>query len=458
MFRVLDRLAGQPGLTLTLCVGLVCLFAGVTAISLKVRAQAIRRLRSATAEAETLRSTLGDLEAVKRELVTAKDLADADSRAKSTLLANMSREIRTPMNAMLGMTTLLLDTPLSDDQRKLAKTVIESGESLIAIVSNILDISKLEFGKFDTEIVNFGPDARVAGSRELPDSAGVKSSALSARPLRILVAEDNQINQTFAVALLQKAGHAIEIVDNGRQAIEAMRRSTFDVVLMDAQMPELDGKSATREIRNLPWPKCSTPIIAMTADVTPGAERECLEAGMNDYVSKPVQSEVLFAKLARVAKTIEENLPRTQSLREDLEGAATDTSQAPVAADQVRTLDFDRLEDLQRTLRVGAVRDLLLLYMLDTDNHLALIRQQRLNGDRDGIARNAHVIASTAGNVGAEKVCALARALDGACRTEDDETVSRQVEALMAASVMTSDAIRAWLKDGVASARTRVGA
>ena len=107
---------------------------------------------------------------------------------------------------------------------------------------------------------------------------------------------------------------------------------------------------------------------------------------------------------------------------------------------------------------MGAVSDLLLLYMLDTDNHLALIRQQRLSGDRDGIARNAHVIASTAGNVGAEKVCALARALEGACRTEDDETVSRQVDALMAASVMTSDAIRAWLKDGVASARTHVGA
>ena len=147
-------------------------------------------------------------------------------------------------------------------------------------MSNILDISKLEFGKFDAEIVDFRPENGAAPSRASRNPRS-RSKRLVGATLRILVAEDNRINQTFAVALLQKAGHAIEVVDNGRQAIEAMRRSTFDVVLMDAQMPELDGNSATREIRNLPWPKCSVPIIAMTADVMAGAEQECLDAGMN---------------------------------------------------------------------------------------------------------------------------------------------------------------------------------
>jgi CheY-like chemotaxis protein len=458
MFSVMVHLADQTELSLMLCVGVFCLLACVTAISVKSRAQAIRRLRNATGEADALRRSVADLEAAKHKLVTARDLADADSQAKSRLLANMSREIRTPMNAMLGMTTLLLDTPLSEDQRKLAKTVIESGESLVGIVSNILDISKLEFGKFDTEILNFESDNRVEPSRALPASAGVEAKAWRARPLRILLEGANQINQTFAVALLQKAGHAIEIVENGRQAIEAMRRITFDVVLMDAQMPELDGKSATREIRKLPWPKCSTPIIAMTADVRDGAERECLDAGMNDYVSKPVQAEILFAKLGRLAKSIEDNLPQTQSLSENGNGAAVSTSWPPAIADQARTLDFDRLEQLQSTLRAGAVRDLLLLYMLDTDNHLALIRQQRAGGDRGSIARNAHVIASTAGNIGAEKVCGIARALDEACRAEDDEAVSHLVGAIMAASVETSDTIRAWLKDDAVLTRTKVGA
>jgi CheY-like chemotaxis protein len=271
MFRVLDHLVGQNVLALMVCAGLLGLFACITAITLNGRAQAIRRLREAIAEAAALRRSVHDLRAAKRELVAARDLADADRRAKSTLLANMSREIRTPMNAVLGMATLLLDTPLNEDQRKLAKTVIESGTSLVGIVSNLLDISELEFGKFDKEILN--SDSRVGLYRALPPPAGVEANAVSARPLRILVAEDSRINQTFAVALLQKAGHAIEVVDNGRRAIEAMRRSAFDVVLMDAQMPELDGKSATREIRKLPWPKCSIPIIALTADVMAGQSR-----------------------------------------------------------------------------------------------------------------------------------------------------------------------------------------
>jgi HPt (histidine-containing phosphotransfer) domain-containing protein len=108
---------------------------------------------------------------------------------------------------------------------------------------------------------------------------------------------------------------------------------------------------------------------------------------------------------------------------------------------------------------VGAVRDLLLLYMLDSDNHLALIRQQRASGDRGGIARNARIIASTAGNIGAEMVCELARALDEACRSEDGEAaISHLVDALMAASVATSDAIRAWLNDAATLTRAKVRA
>jgi HPt (histidine-containing phosphotransfer) domain-containing protein len=180
---------------------------------------------------------------------------------------------------------------------------------------------------------------------------------------------------------------------------------------------------------------------------------------MNDYVSKPVRPEVLFHKLARVAKTIEDNLPQTESLPGNIEGVAPTAWSSPTLAEDARTLDLHRLEDLQSTLRVGAVRDLLLLYMLDSDNHLALIRQQRASGDRGGIARNARIIASTAGNIGAEMVCELARALDGACRSEDNEAaISHLVDALMAASVATSDAIRAWLNDAATLTRAKVRA
>ncbi|HXL98362.1 MAG TPA: response regulator, partial [Rhizomicrobium sp.] len=99
------------------------------------------------------------------------------------------------------------------------------------------------------------------------------------RPLRILLAEDNKINQQFATVLLNKAGHSVEVAENGHQAVDAVRRSTFDVVLMDIQMPELDGVGATRQIRALAEPKCRVPIIAMTAHAMAGARDEYLAAG-----------------------------------------------------------------------------------------------------------------------------------------------------------------------------------
>ena len=119
--------------------------------------------------------------------------------------------------------------------------------------------------------------------------------------MRILLAEDNKINQKFALALLGKAGYKIEVVENGHQAVDAVRHGDYDLVLMDVQMPELDGVEATKRIRALPAPKCNIPIVALTAHAMSGAKEEYLEAGMNDYVSKPIQPAVLFAKLEQFA-------------------------------------------------------------------------------------------------------------------------------------------------------------
>src|SRR5262249_37640822 len=126
---------------------------------------------------------------------------------------------------------------------------------------------------------------------------------VSTRTLRILMAEDNRINQLFAVALLTKAGHAVDIVANGHQAVDAVRDHEYDVVLMDIQMPELDGSQAMAQIRALPAPKSGIRIIALTANAMSGAKEQYLSAGFDDYVTKPIEPAILFAKLAELAST-----------------------------------------------------------------------------------------------------------------------------------------------------------
>lgn len=121
--------------------------------------------------------------------------------------------------------------------------------------------------------------------------------------LRILLAEDNEVNQKFAVRALSKAGHSVKVAVNGREAVKAWSSEFYDVVLMDVQMPEMDGYLATAEIR-----RCEAssgrhiPIIAMTANAMKGDREKCLDAGMDGYVTKPIKSKVMLAEIARVLK------------------------------------------------------------------------------------------------------------------------------------------------------------
>jgi CheY-like chemotaxis protein len=121
--------------------------------------------------------------------------------------------------------------------------------------------------------------------------------------LRILLAEDNAINRKVALRMLQKLGLSADAVENGRQAVEALEQTAYDVVLMDVQMPEMDGMEATRRIRALN--AVSQPhVVAMTANAVEGDRQACLEAGMNDYVSKPVRLELLEQALQRVPRPV----------------------------------------------------------------------------------------------------------------------------------------------------------
>ena len=119
------------------------------------------------------------------------------------------------------------------------------------------------------------------------------------RTLQILLAEDNTVNQQVAIALLARAGHEVDIANDGVEALMLASQKQYDVVLMDVQMPNMSGIDATQKIRRLPGPNAGVPIIALTANAMVGDRDSYLAAGMNDYVSKPIDPGLLSAALAR---------------------------------------------------------------------------------------------------------------------------------------------------------------
>ncbi len=380
----------------------------------------------------------------ENELRIARSAAESAAQAKSNFLATMSHEIRTPVTSVMAVADLMQRTPLTEEQDGYLKILKSATGTLLTVLNDVLDISKIESGKVVIEAAEFslheavreaialgqtGASAKglsigLAISEGLPDRVigdstrvrqvlfnlisnavkfteqgsitvrllvrerkgqravvlfeiedtgigidrgqidqlfaafsqadatttrrfggtglglaiskklvelmggriGVESetgvgslfwfslplkvadryapapgpspvapagSEPPTRPLRILLAEDNRINQMLVQSMLQKFGHSVHVVENGRQALEAVIGGEFDVVLMDMQMPEVDGEEATRAIRALPAPKSEIPVLALTADVMAEHRARYLQAGVDDLVAKPIDWRVL---------------------------------------------------------------------------------------------------------------------------------------------------------------------
>ncbi len=440
----------------------------------------VRNITARKASEQRLRDTAQELEQKNEELEKALTAAREATRMKSRFLANMSHEIRTPMNGVLGMTDFLLGTPLNAEQQEYAESIKRSADSLLALIDDILDLSRIEAGKlrldnaemslesvvaetasifalqarakglefttateqavpqwvvgdagrlrqvltnllgnaikftargqvglqvemasqmrdatrvkftvhdtgigipsseqgrlFDTftqvdesatrkyggtglglaiskqlvellggEIglesepgkgsrfwftATFGKSARAesgaarteAGVRIAPIASALERPAKSQNgtaqvaetpaspapqdsPLppatRILLAEDNEINQRITLRLLQKLGLQADAVVNGRQAVEALEKRKYDLVLMDCQMPDMDGFEATAVIRSREGGSRHQTICALTANAMDGDRERCLAAGMDDYISKPIGLEKLRSALDR---------------------------------------------------------------------------------------------------------------------------------------------------------------
>jgi signal transduction histidine kinase/DNA-binding response OmpR family regulator len=270
-------------------------------------------------------------------------------------------------------------------------------------------------------------------------SGGTGRPASGSAPLHILLAEDNKINQKFAMVLLGKAGHSVEVAENGHQAVDAVRRSTFDVVLMDIQMPELDGVQATRQIRALPPPKCDVPIIAMTAHAMAGAREEYLAAGMNDYLSKPVQPALLMSKLAGIAENSGRQAP-------PLSAADAQASPAQIrgTAGEPPPLDPEKLAELEAVFAPAKLRGFISLYLADVESHLARIAQSEARGDFEDVSLQAHALRGMVANLGAMQTSAAAQRLETAAQGADRELCRRLIGELNASCRSSGAALKIW--------------
>ena len=143
----------------------------------------------------------------------------------------------------------------------------------------------------------------------MPVEANQPAVATNDRPARVLLVEDGLVNQEVAQGLLEMRGYHVEIANNGREALEALERQSFDIVLMDLEMPEMDGLTATAEIRRRELcTDAGVPIIAMTAHAVSTLREQCFDMGMDGYVTKPIQPQDLFDALDRVRHSPERSL------------------------------------------------------------------------------------------------------------------------------------------------------
>ncbi len=227
------------------------------------------------------------------------------------------------------------------------------------------------------------------GPAPAPPPARHEETSIPGVPgLRLLVAEDNAVNSRLALALLEKLGYSADVVENGREALDALDGQRYDVVLMDVQMPELDGLEATRRIRERFGSGDGPRIIAMTANAMEGDRDECLAAGMDDYLAKPIRPEELSRALTRW-------LP----------------------ASAAETVDAAALEKLISSLGGGdegreAVRELVEMFLDDATTQMATLRSAVERGDAEEACRTAHTLKSSGATFGARPFAELCRELE----------------------------------------------
>ena len=256
--------------------------------------------------------------------------------------------------------------------------------------------------------------------------------------LQVLVAEDNPINQKLAISLLEKWGHIADVAENGSIAVEKFKSHAYDVILMDMQMPEMGGIEATQIIRQLETEDQHIPIIAMTANAMPGDKERCIEAGMDDYLSKPIKSD---------------------NLRELLEllAAHRDINSAKAHPDQMQNEDvLDHWStsaqsefDFSAALLQGdaeVIQIITPLFLAGCDKQIDEIRLAIQDADAELLYRSAHTFKGLVGNFRAQPIEVLAKSIEQKGKQHDFS----EVDALFAKIIVLIEPLKAALRDYLA--------
>jgi DNA-binding response OmpR family regulator len=265
--------------------------------------------------------------------------------------------------------------------------------------------------------------AAAPGAAAVPDGDGA----------RILLAEDNYVNQQVALHMLTGAGHRVDIAHHGGEAVAALEARDYDLVLMDVQMPVVDGLEATRRIRAMGGPRAAVPIIAMTANAMTGVEAEYRAAGMDDYISKPVEYQEFLAKV------------RAWLDRRRTAGAQAAMAQ-PVVSVEAGDLDLATVRQLREMMGAAAFERLLGQFLDNSRARLIRIGAAMDGVDRAALGRDVHDMISTSGGFGCKALVRLGRDMEQALREADMDTVGRLGVELLSVAPATWDRLAAAMR------------
>jgi CheY-like chemotaxis protein len=319
--------------------------------------------------------------------------AEASTSEALEVLRRLSHDLRDPMTNVLGSTELLLESELSAAQRLAAENVHRSGRELLSVVDRLLSAHQI-------------PKSVPPSSGEFRAAPRV-SALLSGR--RVLLAEDNAFNRALIECVLEPMGCQIDKASSGSEAVRVFVPGRYDLVLMDCQMPELDGLEATRRIRELELGHPRVPVIAVTAGALSGTRRACLDAGMDDFLSKPFS----LGRLRK--KVLEWLLPSIDS-----EPPEAEAGPAPRATPDEAIVDFSRLEELaQEAGSPQIVEELSRIFLDDVARRLVALGLAAKARDQRGYLNVIHAVKGACGNFGAVRMAALAEASERQAKLGD---------------------------------------